>query len=135
MLFEPWYPSNDDFYICGTQLLTKSCKREGTDQILIFENLKPADFALCSQLSSTAYSRYYSPSSVHEQIALLVESRLSSEILEKYGDLSAFEKNYILESQIRTVLNMVPVEGMEVLMSGNVCRIDQFDPLQPVEGL
>ena len=118
-------------------MITKCCERAGdeTDQTLIFKNLKSDDFDFCSQLASTGYFRYYSPDAIHEQIALLVESRLSSEITENYINLNSFEKNYILESQIRTVLNMVPSEGMEVLVSRNACEIDQFDFLQPVEEL
>ena len=96
-------------------------------------NFKSADYQSNTKIANSGYKRYFKPNK-EKASAILIEACLSNDILETQSFFSETEKLAILKSQIRTTLNMVPLDMDQILkMKPNTLSDNNFELFQPME--
>ena len=90
------------------------------------ENLKPHEYQFKSDLANTAYKHYYTKEDQSLEY-LVIESCLNHDVINANQEMTSFERNYILEQQISTCLNTVPLESIEHLLERDIYETSEID--------
>ena len=124
--FVPLLENQNDYLISGTQICSNG------EFNISFKNFECDDFQLRNSISSQGYKHYYTDGAFDVADILLIECRLSDDILENKRKLTPYDRTFIMENQIRTVLNMVPLQTHDIL-TRELENYTQYDLTQPLE--
>jgi hypothetical protein len=121
-MFYPLYDDQAD--IIGTQFLH-------LDFYIELRNFQPFEYAIRTQLCNAGYKKYYNIYQQNKDI-LLLETRLADIFFQNKESFSAHELFIILENNILTLMNMVPIDIRNVFTTEK--EYDFFQTLEILKG-